>query len=177
MYLIKFAEEGSFEGGPFYDSKWNEMPDKPIDQWEYDMFGKKIVLAGFEAYNHVVERVQFVNKAGGGVLKIILMAKHKDEVLNIVFDCQTKMLTKEVHPYGKEYNNAPTFLFYETVKGFYFRTIDSMMDRKNPRFIYRELTPNTIRDGESRPNSAVNLTNILNYEVLPTTDVMMKGHL
>ena len=74
---------------------------------------------------------------------------------------------------SKEYNNAPTFLFYETVKGFYFRTIDSMMDRKNPRFIYRELTPNTIRDGESRPNAAVNLTNILNYEVLPTTDVMM----
>lgn len=74
---------------------------------------------------------------------------------------------------SKEYNNAPTFLFYETVKGFYFRTIDSMMDRKNPRFIYRELTPNTIPEGESRPNSAINLTNILNYEVLPTTDVMM----
>lgn len=74
---------------------------------------------------------------------------------------------------SKEYNNAPTFLFYETVKGFYFRTIDSMMDRKNPRFIYRELTPNTIPEGESRPNAAINLTNILNYEVLPTTDVMM----
>jgi len=74
---------------------------------------------------------------------------------------------------SKEYNNAPTFLFYETIKGYYFRTIDSMMDRKNPRFIYRELTPNTIPEGETRPNAAINLTNILNYEVLPTTDVMM----
>ena len=74
---------------------------------------------------------------------------------------------------SKEYNNAPTFLFYETVKGYYFRTIDSMMDRKNPRFIYRELTPNTIEDGETRPNAARNLTNILNYTVQPTTDVMM----
>ena len=74
---------------------------------------------------------------------------------------------------SKEYNNAPTFLFYETIKGFYFRTIDSMMDRKNPRFIYRELTPNTIPEGESRPNAAINLTNIMNYSVLPSTDVMM----
>ena len=74
---------------------------------------------------------------------------------------------------SKEYNNAPTFLFYETIKGYYFRTIDSMMDRKNPRFIYRELTPNTIPEGESRPNAAINLTNILNYTVQPTTDVMM----
>ena len=73
---------------------------------------------------------------------------------------------------SKEYNNAPTFLFYETIKGYYFRTIDSMMDRKNPRFIYRELTPNTIPEGETRPNAAINLTNILNYEVMPTTDVM-----
>ena len=74
---------------------------------------------------------------------------------------------------SKEYDFAPTFLFYETVRGYFFRTIDSMMDRKNPRFIYRELTPNTIPEGESRPNAAINLTNILNYEVLPTTDVMM----
>ena len=43
---------------------------------------------------------------------------------------------------SKEYNYAPTFLFYETIKGFWFRTIDSMMDTKNPRFVYKEETPN-----------------------------------
>ena len=43
---------------------------------------------------------------------------------------------------SKEYDYAPTFLFYETVKGYFFRTLDSMMDRKNPRFVYRQLTPN-----------------------------------
>ena len=35
-----------------------------------------------------------------------------------------------------KYNSAPTFLFYETCKGFYFRTIDSMLDRKNVKTVY-----------------------------------------
>jgi hypothetical protein len=43
---------------------------------------------------------------------------------------------------SKEYDFAPTFLFYETVRGYFFRTLDSMMDRKNPKMVFRELTPN-----------------------------------
>jgi len=74
---------------------------------------------------------------------------------------------------SREYNFSPTFLFYETVKGYFFRTIDSMMDRKNPRVIYREDTPNIIEGSESRPNAVKNLYNILNYSVVGSTDVMM----
>ena len=59
---------------------------------------------------------------------------------------------------SKEYNFAPSFLFYETIKGYYFRTIDSMMDRKNPRMVFREVTPTDDPD-----NVALNLTNILDY--------------
>ena len=69
---------------------------------------------------------------------------------------------------SKEYNFAPTFLFYETIKGYYFRTIDSMMDRKNPRMVFREVTPN-----EDVDNVALNLTNILDYEITNSTDTIL----
>ena len=69
---------------------------------------------------------------------------------------------------SKEYNFAPTFLFYETIKGYYFRTIDSMMDRKNPRMVFREVTPN-----DDVNNVALNLTNILDYEITNSTDTIL----
>jgi len=72
---------------------------------------------------------------------------------------------------SKEYNFAPTFLFYETVKGYFFRTLDSMMDRKNPRMIYREANPNTLTD-KGVQDLAKNLQNILNYSVVSATDTL-----
>ena len=71
---------------------------------------------------------------------------------------------------SKEYNESPTFLFYETVKGYFFRTIDGMMDRKNPKMVYRELTPNA--DQDTRNNPALILNNILHYDVVSTTDTI-----
>ena len=69
---------------------------------------------------------------------------------------------------SKEYDFAPTFLFYETVRGYFFRTIDSMMDRKNPRMIFKEVTPNDDIDNVGR-----NLTNILGYEIMNSTDTLL----
>ena len=67
-----------------------------------------------------------------------------------------------------DYNFAPTFLFYETCKGFFFRTLDGMMDRKNPRIVFKEDTPNV-----DLPNPKNALHNIINYSVIGSTDVMM----
>lgn len=72
---------------------------------------------------------------------------------------------------SKEYNFAPTFLFYETVKGYFFRTLDSMMDRKNPRMIYRETNPNTLND-KGVQDLAKNLQNIYKYSVVSATDTL-----
>lgn len=74
---------------------------------------------------------------------------------------------------SKNYEYAPTFLFYETIKGLWFRTIDNMMDRKNPRWTYREETPNALPEGYKKPDPVTNLHNILNYSVIGSTDVMM----
>jgi hypothetical protein len=69
---------------------------------------------------------------------------------------------------SKEYNFSPSFLFYETIKGYYFRTVDSMMDRKNPRAVYREVTPN-----DQDADIVSNLQNILSYEVTNSTDTIL----
>ena len=69
---------------------------------------------------------------------------------------------------SKEYDFAPTFLFYETVRGYFFRTIDSMMDRKNPRMVFKEVTPN-----DDINNVGRNLTNILSYEIMNSTDTLL----
>lgn len=71
---------------------------------------------------------------------------------------------------SKEYNFSPSFLFYETIKGYYFRTVDSMMDRKNPRMVFREVTPTDDPD-----NAVLNLTNILNYEIKNSTDTILQA--
>ena len=71
---------------------------------------------------------------------------------------------------SKEYNFAPSFLFYETIKGYYFRTIDSMMDRKNPRMVFKEVTPTDDPD-----NVGLNLTNILEYQVQNSTDTILQA--
>lgn len=47
-----------------------------------------------------------------------------------------------------KYNSSPTFVFYETCKGFYFRTIDSMLDRKNVKKVYVDEAPELGRTTE-----------------------------
>ena len=74
---------------------------------------------------------------------------------------------------SKEHNYAPTFLFYETIKGYWFRTIDSMMDTKNPRFVYKEETPNILDEGHKKPDVNRTLTNLLSCSLMSSTDVMM----
>ena len=66
-----------------------------------------------------------------------------------------------------KYNSAPTFLFYETCKGFYFRTIDSMLDRKNVKTVYVDETPNLGLDASR------NMLRLIKHNVVGSTNVMM----
>ena len=68
---------------------------------------------------------------------------------------------------SKEYNFSPSFLFYETIKGFYFRTIDSMMDRKNVRAVYMNETPN-----QGDTDTERHLYNMITHRVNGSTNVM-----
>jgi len=67
---------------------------------------------------------------------------------------------------SKTYNFAPTFLFYETCKGFFFRTIDGMLDNKKVKQVYLEDTPNLGIDVER------NLRRLISHTVVDSTNVM-----
>ena len=77
-----------------------------------------------------------------------------------------------------KYNFSPTFVFYETCKGFFFRTIDSMMDRKNVRAVFVEDTPNLQAEGETNPHhqgvdQTRHMLNLIEYNIMSSTNVMM----
>lgn len=104
MYIVKFDDKTEYIGGPYYNSKWNDMPEKPIKRIEYQLVKQKIVLEGWSGYNHVVERAQFVNKAGSMVSKVILMVMAEYAVTKIIYDFVTKSVTTEQCKFGEEYN-------------------------------------------------------------------------
>ena len=70
---------------------------------------------------------------------------------------------------SKNYNFSSSYLFYETCEGYFLRTIDSMMDRKNPKMIYRELTPS-----EDQSDVTLNLNNIISYDVVNSRDTVLQ---
>jgi hypothetical protein len=69
---------------------------------------------------------------------------------------------------SSKYNFAPTFLFFETCKGFYFRTVDSMMDRKNVKAVFIEEQGNL---GDT--DSLRHMMAMISYDVVGATNVMM----
>ena len=66
-----------------------------------------------------------------------------------------------------KHNYAPTFLFYETTKGFHFRTLDSMLNTDSVRMSYQEIIPNLQETGPIG-----NMFNLLNYEFFSAPDVL-----
>ena len=103
MYKVVFEDNTVFIGGEPNDSKWNEMPDKPIKKIEYYLSKIPIVLENFEAYNHIIERVKFINRPGQRITKIILMGKKKSLVYQLIFDLKKKKMFQEKTLYNKQY--------------------------------------------------------------------------
>lgn len=108
MYKIIYQDKTTppYIGGEPYDSKWNLMPLSPIQRIEYHLGGKLLMMEGYEAYNHIIERVAILTR-GQRISKIVLMAKKEDDVLKIVFNTTTNELKYDVAEFGKEYNGQP----------------------------------------------------------------------
>jgi len=108
MYKIIFEDNSEFQGGDFEDSKWNEIPQKPIKRLEYTLVKETLVFENFEAYNHLVERVKFVNRIGGKITKVILMAVNKEKVIKIIYDFQSRKILQKYCILGQEYQGRST---------------------------------------------------------------------
>ena len=107
MFKIIFSDQTIFIGGESTDSKWNTMPNKPIKKLEYKLKNKTINLENYHAYNHLVEKVCFLN-GKQKITKIILMAKKDDNVLLLVYDFIKNKFYYDAKTFGREYNNKPT---------------------------------------------------------------------
>lgn len=107
MYIVKFIDDTEYVGGPYYDSKWNDMPTKTIKRVNYKLVKQNIVLEGWKGYNHLVERTQFINRTGGIVSKVILMVEAEGLVKKIIYNFITKSVTTEQCNLGEEYNGKP----------------------------------------------------------------------
>lgn len=108
MYKITFTDLIIFSGGNLQDSKWNEVPDdKKIAKLEYFTGDKTLVLENYEAYNHVVERVVFLQNGKSVVGKVILMAKKGQDVLKITYDFKKRKASSDLAIFGKEYRGRP----------------------------------------------------------------------
>jgi len=104
MYLVTFADGSIFEGGNPHDSKWNDIPDKPIKSIEYSLTPfMKYLFKDFESYSHVVERVRGVNKSLETITKVIIMGKVGNKVYQIMMDNKGSVFQLVVAS-GKEYS-------------------------------------------------------------------------
>jgi len=117
----------------------------------------KTVIRGQEYLN---SKKEFYYEDSTNLFKMIAPNKRPFDFIN---DLSKRCLSKD-------YNFSPSFLFFETCQGYFYRTIDSMMDRKNPKMVYRELTPS-----EDQTKTALNLSNILSYDVVSSRDTVLQA--
>lgn len=106
-YKVIFEDKDTWFGGHYADSKWNEMPSKPIAKIIYTLNNKTITLEGYHAYNHLVERACLINKGQSIITQVLLMAKKNDDVLVVIFDLRKKTVKFKPAIYEQEYNKKP----------------------------------------------------------------------
>ncbi len=106
MYKVFFTDETSYLGGPFANSKWNSIPDKPIKELVYIIGQTQFRFRGYTEYNHIVERV---NVAGQEFIsQVIIMGRNSNVVDCIVIDLKTQKAQRVQRELGHEYNNRAT---------------------------------------------------------------------
>ena len=109
MYKIIFMDGTEFvnNSDDLNNSKWSEIPDKPILSLEYSLLGQTITSSEYEAYNHCVERNFSVLKGTKMISKVIIMLKKDNQVERIIFDLIKKQLYRDIVAFGKEYKDKP----------------------------------------------------------------------
>jgi hypothetical protein len=117
MYIVIFEDYTQFIGGDPNNSRWNEMPNKRIRELVYKLGDYSISLSGFSEYNHLVERVSFLNKRTKKISKVIIMGHQNFKVYKFIIDLLKSEVNQEETLFGKEYNNASTTGWKKGIKG------------------------------------------------------------
>lgn len=111
MYEVTFVDNTKFIGGSIEDSKWNLIPDNPIEKIVYYV-GQKFCLSGFEKYNHLVTKVITINPKTNqkaiAYTELFLMGLRQNMVYTIIIDLNTRQVRRDAKYFGHEYNNRET---------------------------------------------------------------------
>jgi hypothetical protein len=117
MYKIKFMDGSSYTGGNIPNTGWNEMPEKPIVEFVYQLGNRAFVFNGFAMYNHEYE---IINLGGRSILGEILLSAYDPfkGVLRVVLNTKQRCWNYEYIKFenttgwkeGKY--NTPTFNYY-----------------------------------------------------------------
>ena len=120
LYQVLFSDDNSiYKGGDSYkNTKWNDMPDKPIAQIAFTLpDGNILALRGYNAFNHFIEATQDVYGSNKFTLRYqYLMGKRGNRVISFRIslfetkDSKYKIgdITRREYEFGREYNNKPT---------------------------------------------------------------------
>jgi len=107
MYKIIFIDDSIYEGGQDLNKTlWKEIPNKLIKQINYVLNEKYVCLKEYEAYNHLVEKININRK--NSISRVILMGKKDNNVKCVIFDFIKNIFFEEDKEWLKEYNNKPT---------------------------------------------------------------------
>lgn len=102
LYKITFQDNDIYYGGNLEKSLWNQMPKKPIKKLEYNLFSVIPILEGYEAYNHLIERVNIGGKEY--ISRVLLMGKIDGKVDQWILNLNDKSITQKTTVFGQEYD-------------------------------------------------------------------------
>ena len=80
-----------------------------------------------------------------------------------------KLLTRQSK--SKNFGGSPSYLFYETTKGYHYRSVDGLCSQKSV-LSYAETTPDSIDDRSGQKNILLNLQSISSYTVNTPRDIV-----
>lgn len=106
MYLITFTDNTTHKGGDLYHSHWNDMPNKNIAKIEYEFPNQKILIKGYEKYNHIIDQVYINGKCR--FEKIRLMGLEKNIVKSFIYSFADHQMTVHENRFGEEHGGKPT---------------------------------------------------------------------
>ena len=103
MYSIIFEDKNIFKGGEPNDSKWSDIPNKPIKKIEYKYKGKTVILAGYSSYCHIVKRGSALIGNFSGILEVLMMARDNKRSQIFIWDLKKNMFYTTTTEIDKEY--------------------------------------------------------------------------
>lgn len=109
--------------------------------------------------NYLNSTTRFFYEETSNLMKMVVPnIKPLDAIMNL-----------SIRSNSKKFSQSPTYIFYETTKGFHFRSIDGLCSQE-PKFYYKENIPNQL-DDKGVVNPATNMQTINGYEVVATTNI------